>query len=154
MPHERPFVLDVPGGNVALDLFVLQQHVGALLDSALAETGLTASQYAVYSVLARGAQTPGQLRDVLGVRAATMSGYLSAMERAGHATKARHGQDGRSWVFSLTPSGRELADDGRAVMRRVMRVVNRRLGSAGDVAAARATLGEIDAALLHARQRF
>jgi hypothetical protein len=43
---------------VALDLFVVDQHLGALLDATLAGTGLTASLYAVYSQLAQGQRTP------------------------------------------------------------------------------------------------
>jgi hypothetical protein len=46
---QRRFVLDQPGGNLALDLFVLAQHLNSMLDAAFAGTGATPSQYAVYS---------------------------------------------------------------------------------------------------------
>ena len=145
---ERRFVLDQPGGNLALDLFVLDQHLGALLDETLAPTGLTANQYAVYSQLAGGPLTPGALSAELGIRATTLSGYLAPMERAGHAVKRRHERDGRSWLVELTESGRAKVEECRPALRRVVRAVNAQLGSAEDVRRARETLAAVDRAIL------
>ena len=98
-------VVDQPGGNVALDLFVLDQHLGQLMDQALVGTGITGALYAVYSQLATRSLTPGQLSQTLGVRPTTLSGYLAAMERSGHLTRVRHQSDGRSRVLALTEAG-------------------------------------------------
>ena len=54
----HPLVLDKAGGNVALDLFVLTERVGTLLSDALAGTGVSASQYAVYAQLFQSPRTP------------------------------------------------------------------------------------------------
>lgn len=97
MPSSEPkAVLDQQGGNLALDLFVLSQHVGRLLDTALAGTGVTASRYAVYAQLAPGPRTPRELSETLGLRPTTLSGYLNALQRAGHITTTRHDRDDRS----------------------------------------------------------
>ena len=75
MTFETGPIIDQQGGNLVLDVFVLDRHIGALLDLALRGTGISPAQYAVYSQIGRGARTsPGQLVDVLGLRPATLSG--------------------------------------------------------------------------------
>lgn len=147
-------VLDQPGGNLALDLFVMSQHLGSLLDRAFAGTGVTPSQYAVYAQLARQSMTPGQVSAVLGLRPATLSGYLSAMERRGDLTRARHEIDGRSTWLALTPSGRERCGTCRQRMATAVRLLNAELGDAGEIDAMRAQLAHLDAALLGATTRI
>jgi DNA-binding MarR family transcriptional regulator len=149
-PAPARFVVDQPSGNVALDLFVLDQHLGTVLDAALAPTGVTASQYAVYGQLARGAMTPGQLTDVLGIRPTTLSGYLAAMERSAHASRVRNELDGRSWLVELTDSGRAKAEECRQVMGRVVRSINAAIGTAEDVRRARQVLAQLDKAVVAA----
>lgn len=148
MATDDPGVLAQPGGNLALDLFVLDQHLGRLLDAALAPTGVTASLYAVYSQLARGPQTPGEVSAVLGVRPTTLSGHLAAIERAGHLTRSRHERDGRSRLLELTPEGHAQVAACRPVLADVVAAVQTALGGPGEVTAARAMLARIDAALL------
>ena len=132
------FVVDQPGGNVALDLFVLDQHLGTALDSALAGVGVTASLYAVYSQLDQGALTPRRLCDLLGIRPTTLSGYLATMQRAGHVTRVRNERDGRSWVLELTDAGRAKVAECRPVMRRVVGAIEAAIGSPDEVRGARA----------------
>ncbi|MCD4536344.1 MarR family winged helix-turn-helix transcriptional regulator [Nocardioides sp. cx-169] len=139
--------MDQPGGNVALDLFVIDQHLGALLDSALAPCGVSAAQYAVYSQLAAGARTPGDLGRALGIRSTTLSGYLSAMERAGHLVRRRHARDGRSWDLELTESGHAKVAECLPRLRASVRAVQDRLGTADDVVAVRSMLARLDRAI-------
>ena len=152
-------VLDVPGGNLALDLFVLEQHLGSMLDVAFRGTGVTPSQYAVYSQLHRRQATPGQLSQVLGLRPATLSGYLATMERRGHLTRHRHEVDGRSVVLVLTAEGRTTTQACRRRMRQAVSVLDAEVGSADEAVALRAALGRLDRAVvaagstLAARQR-
>lgn len=150
-PSDRGLVVDQTGGNVTLDLFVLTQRLGLLLDSAIADTGLTASTYAVYTQLERGPLTPGQLSEILGLRPTTLSGYLASMERAGHLTRTRHQTDGRSRLLALTETGMEKVDECRPKMRQAIRQINARLGSAEDVRQARLALGRIERAIAVAR---
>ncbi|WP_164775212.1 MarR family winged helix-turn-helix transcriptional regulator [Nocardioides pantholopis] len=147
-PRRRRAVVDRPGSNVALDLFVLDQHLGALLDTALAPAGLTATLYAVYSQLGRGPLTPGQLSEDLGVRPTTLSGYLKAMERDGHATRTRNARDGRSRLVELTDAGHAKVEECRPLFRSTVRRLDRAIGSAADVAAARAILARLDDAII------
>jgi DNA-binding MarR family transcriptional regulator len=144
------FVVDQPGGNVALDLFVLDQHLGTVLDGALAAVGVTASLYAVYSQLAQGPLTPSQLCERLGIRPTTLSGYLATMRSAGHVTRVRNERDRRSWVLELTEPGRAKVEECRPVMRRVVRAIEGAIGSADEVRLARATLARIDRAVVSA----
>jgi DNA-binding MarR family transcriptional regulator len=148
------FVVDQRGGNLALDLFVVDQHLGALLDAALAETGITAALYAVYTQLAQGPRTPGRLCATLGVRPTTLSGYLATMARSGHTTRTRSAVDGRSFTVSLTDTGQAKVRECRPLVQRALRVVNTEIGSADDVAAARALVARIDDAIQLARSRL
>jgi DNA-binding MarR family transcriptional regulator len=150
----RGFVVDQRGGNIALDLFVVDQHLAALLDAALAGTGVTAALFAVYSQLAQGPRTPGRLCATLGVRPTTLSGHLATMERNGHTTKTRSPVDGRSFTVSLTDAGLAKVRECRPLVQRAMRVVNTEVGSADDVAAARAVIARIDDAIQLARGRL
>lgn len=150
----RGFVVDQRGGNIALDLFVVDQHLGALLDAALAGTGVTAALFAVYTQLAQGPRTPGRLCSTLGVRPTTLSGYLATMARLGHTTKSRSPVDGRSFTVSLTDAGHAKVRECRPLVQHAMRVVNAEVGSAEDVAAARVVLARIDDAIQLARGRL
>ena len=151
-PDEDGPVLDQRGGNLALDLFVLDQHLGQLVDAALQPTGLTGALYAVYSQLAARSQTPGQLTESLGVRPTTLSGYLSTMERRGHLSRVRHESDGRSRVLVLTPEGRRQWADAGPHFRRAIQDLDRRIGDAADVDALRRQLGRLDTAIRAAAQ--
>jgi DNA-binding MarR family transcriptional regulator len=144
-------VVDQPGGNVALDLFVLTGRVGELLDHCLAGTGLSATLYAVYTQLEQRSHTPSQLSSVLGIRPTTLSGYLAAMQRAGDITRRRNAADGRSWEITMTDAGRAKVGQARPRVRRAVRSVNTMLGTADDVLAVREALGRVDAAVRQAR---
>jgi DNA-binding MarR family transcriptional regulator len=151
---KRRFVLDQRGGNVALDLFVVDQHLGSLVDATLAEAGLTASLYAVYSQLAQGPRTPGQLSETLGVRPTTLSGYLATMAGWGHVSRSRNQHDGRSSVLVLTDAGHAKVRECRPLMQRALRTMNAAIGSADDVQAARALIARIDDAIQVAQSRL
>jgi DNA-binding MarR family transcriptional regulator len=67
----------------------------------------------VYSLmLEAGPRTPSELAAMLGVAASTLSTYLTAMLKRGHARRIPNPLDGRSVRVVLT-------DNGRAVVRRV-----------------------------------
>jgi DNA-binding MarR family transcriptional regulator len=149
-PAPTPFVVDQPGGNVALDLFVLDQHLGMVLDTALVPTGVTASAYAVYGQLAQGPTTPSRLSETLGIRPTTLSGHLATMQKAGHVTRVRNERDGRSWFLELTDAGRAKTEECRQVVGRVVRSVNSALGSADEVREVREVLARLDRAVVAA----
>lgn len=144
----RRYVVDQAGGNIALDLYVLDQHLGAVLDAALASVGLTASLYAVYSQLAQGPLTPRDLSETLGIRPTTLSGHLGTMQRSGHLTRSRNERDGRSWLLELTDAGRAKVEESRPVMRAVVGAIDEQIGTAEDVRRARDLLARLDRAVL------
>ena len=154
MTPETGPIIDQPGGNLALDVFVLDQHLGALLDLALHGTGITPAQYAVYSQVARGTTSPGQLVDVLGLRPATLSGYLTVMEDRGHLSRTRDAADRRSHRVELTVAGQAARDACRTRFRRAVSALDSELGGAEDVRALRLALGRLDAAVLAATTRL
>lgn len=142
------YVVNEPGGNLTLDLFVLSQHVGGLIDEALAGTGLSASLYALYSHLTRGGRTPKQLAGALGIAPATLSGYLAQMERAGHLTRERSVADGRSWTASLTAEGSAKVRECQPRFRVAVERLNLALGGEEEVHRARQGLGALDRAVI------
>lgn len=149
-PSEPEFVVDQPGGNLTLDLFVLEQRLGSYLEAALAGVGVTPAQYAVYSQLASGATTPGSLMEILGLRAGTLSGYLAAMERRGDLSRVRNPADGRSALLTLTEQGQERRRACRLRMARAVRLLDRHLGGPDRVTALRRDLGRVHAGLANA----
>ncbi|MEO9323345.1 MarR family winged helix-turn-helix transcriptional regulator [Nocardioides sp. C4-1] len=143
-------VVDHAGGNLTLDLMVLDQHLGALLDVAFTGAGITPAQYAVYAELSRGSRTPRQLIETLGLRPATLTGYLNAMTERGHVDRSPHTTDGRSSVLSLTTGGREQFVVGRDRLNAARRSITTQLGGAEAVGQVRLVLGRVDDALLAA----
>ncbi|HEY7044022.1 MAG TPA: MarR family transcriptional regulator [Nocardioidaceae bacterium] len=133
-----------PGGNVVLDVFVLNQRIGALLESVLAGHGITPPEYAVYSQLDVAPLTPSQLSRRLGVKASTLSGHLNALQRRGHTERVVDPQDRRSYRLELTTDGRQLLKQCQPLIRQVVQRLNRRLEA--DVADVRAVLAAIDEA--------
>jgi DNA-binding MarR family transcriptional regulator len=154
MRSEPGPIVDRPGGNLAIDVFVLDQHVGALLDLALRGTGITPAQYAVYSQFGRGDVSPGQLLGTLGLRPATLSGYLTAMENRGHLTRTRDARDRRSHLVRLTPEGRAARNICRTRFRKAIDAVNGELDSLEEVHAVRLALKRVDSAVLAATTRL
>ena len=90
-------------------VFTLSQLTGRLLGGHLAGSGLSASEFAVYSVvLAEGRLTPGRLAEVLGMPPTTVSSVVRQMHSRGHLSRVRNPADGRSVLLELTPSGRRV----------------------------------------------
>jgi DNA-binding MarR family transcriptional regulator len=146
---QRRFVLDQPGGNLALDLFVLSQHLGAMLETAFTGTGVTPAQYAVYSQLGERAMTPRGVGATLGLAPATVSNYLTAMERRGHLVRTPSHIDRRSHTVALTRDGIAKWQECRERMRMAVRRLDARIGSAAERDALREALGRLDGAIQH-----
>ena len=144
-PEERNArQVGAPDGNLVLDLFVLQQRIGALLDQALAGTGVRPAEYAVYSQLGIDAMTPGELTARLGVTASTLTGHLAAIEGRGHLHRETDALDRRSRRLVLTPNGRRILAECRSRFRAAVDALYDELGL--DVDHTRELLREIDRA--------
>lgn len=141
------------GGNVALDLFVISQHLGGLLDGALRESGLSPAQYAVYSQIATGTSSPKTLLEVLGLKPATLSGYLNAMEARGDLLRTQDPTDGRAHVVSLTAKGLERNSVAAEAFRDVLSALDEQIGGRQVMPRVRAELFRIDQAIRGVRDQ-
>jgi DNA-binding MarR family transcriptional regulator len=142
--HRSRRQVGVEDGNLVLDLFVLQQRIGALLDGALRGTGVRPAEFAVYSQLGIDAMTPGDLTARLGVTASTLTGHLAAIESRGHLRRETDPQDRRSRRLVLTASGRRTLETCRRRFKAAVDALYDELGV--DVDDARDLLREIDRA--------
>jgi DNA-binding MarR family transcriptional regulator len=90
----------------------LQPHVvanlsGTLIEEIVEGSGITASEFAVSSwVNVRGASTPGELSRELGLSPTTVSAMVDRLVRKKQLRRARHPEDGRSYVLEPTAKGR------------------------------------------------
>lgn len=96
----------VADGNVVLDLFVLDQRIGELLEAALDGTGVRPAEFAVYSQLGIDVMTPRELTARLGVTPSTLTGHLAALERRADIRRVTDPEDRRRHRLELTDSGR------------------------------------------------
>ena len=97
-----------PGRSISMlfDLFALNQRLRRLLALALADAGLRADEYAVYSLLfEQGPLTATQMAGRMAMPLTTVLDYLRTMDARGHLRRARHPRDGRAQQLSLTISG-------------------------------------------------
>jgi len=97
-----------PGREISLlfDLFVVNQRVRRLLAGALADVGLRADEYAVYSLLFEQAPlTATEMARRMGMPLTTVLDYLRAMDERRHLRRERHPKDGRAQQLSLTMAG-------------------------------------------------
>ena len=77
------------------DLFALNQRLRRLLALALADAGLRADEYAVYSLLFdQGPLTATQMAVRMAMPLTTVLDYLRTMDARGHLRRARHPRDG------------------------------------------------------------
>ena len=129
-------------GNLVLDLFVLHQRIGELMEATLAGTGVRPSEYAVLSQLGGSPPTPRELTDRLGITASTLTGHLAALRRRGHTRTTSNPADGRSHRVELTEAGAETLQECRERFRRMLADLDRTLGV--DAGRARELLVRID----------
>lgn len=97
-----------PGREISLlfDLFVVNQRVRRLMTAALADVGLRADEYAVYSLLFEQAPlTATEMARRMGMPLTTVLDYLKAMDDRHHLRRERHPKDGRAQQLSLTMAG-------------------------------------------------
>ena len=92
--------------SLLFDAFVLDQAVGRLLSTAMADGPLTPAEYAIYSVVfEEEAVTPTLMARRLGTPLTTVIDQVRAMERRGHLRRVPNPADGRSFQVVLTGDG-------------------------------------------------
>ena len=89
-----------------------------------AETGLTRARLSALSVVVfRGPLTLGALANAEGVRPATMTNIVTALERDGLVRRKKNEEDGRSVLIEATAAGQRATERGRA--RRIEAIAER-----------------------------
>lgn len=121
-----------PESNVLFDTWLASRATVALLDGALAKSGLNADEFAIYSILAVGADlTPTELAQWMSAPATTVSSYIRRFERRGHVQRVPNPDDGRSYRLALTEAGAAAHRRAARLFAPVLDEVSTRLG--GDV---------------------
>jgi DNA-binding MarR family transcriptional regulator len=135
-------------------IFLISQRVAQLLRIALVESGLSPTEYGVYSALAAIEEpvTPTELADRLSIRPSTLTGHLTAMSKRGHLSRLPNPADRRSFLVQLSRAGREAWAKGSQAVTDVHQQLRSHLGAAhGRVAEALARLDEALLAALRER---
>jgi DNA-binding MarR family transcriptional regulator len=135
---------DEPGRatNVLFDVWLVSRAANALLDEALEPAGLTADEFAVYSVLGRAPLTPTALAEWMAAPLTTVSSYVKRFETRGHVARVANPDDGRSYRVTLTAQGVLAHADAGARFLPVLHRVEQSLGSSSSVQDALAALRE------------
>jgi DNA-binding MarR family transcriptional regulator len=100
-----------------LQFFLAMQPIGRLIESAIRESNMTASEYAVLSVVDELAPvTPADISRLTGVPRPTLTAQIDRLIQVGLVRRRSNPRDGRSYLLSLTASGRQTKDrNGRAL---------------------------------------
>lgn len=86
------------------------RQIGLHLADKTAELGVSAEEAHLLSYLESYSPAPiYELQRVFGHRPSTLTGLLDRLERRGLVRRERNPEDGRSFLITLTGSGRELA---------------------------------------------
>jgi DNA-binding MarR family transcriptional regulator len=126
--------------NVLFDVWLVSRAATALLDEALEPSGLTADEFAVYSVLRRAPLTPTALARWMAAPLTTVSSYIKRFETRGHVARVANPGDGRSYQVALTEQGVRAHADAGARFLPVLHRVEQSLGPASSVQDALAAL--------------
>jgi DNA-binding MarR family transcriptional regulator len=132
--------------TLLLDLWMVGHEMSALLDEALASSGLSADDFGLYSLLKGwGPVTPSQISRWTGMRPTTVSLALKRLNGRGHGEQTPNLQDGRSYLVGLNAMG----EAAHAAAATLFLAGNERFraGMASSDHDARATVQRIDAAL-------
>lgn len=106
------------GAPIGLRLNAVARSASRAFDDALAAAGGTRPTWLVLLALKRGsAASQQQLADEIGIRAATLTHHLAAMESRGLVTRVREAGDRRTQVVRLTDDGERMFDRLRVTAR-------------------------------------
>ena len=138
--------------NVLFDTWLTARATIALLDGALAGTGLDAEDFAVYSVLRQAGEiSPGELAQWMSAPATTVSSQVKRLVARGHVRQVPHPEDRRSYRITLTDAGQHAhATAGQHFLSALTAVEAALPRPASDVQQA---LRDLHAAIVAAAQR-
>ena len=97
--------------NVLFSAWLAFRAVNELVDRAVADAGLTADEFAIYSLLVSGPITPTELATWMAAPPTTISSTVKRLESRGHLRREPNPDDGRSYRIGLTTAGRRAHRD-------------------------------------------
>lgn|SRR5215470_236245 len=98
--NEGPYTL-------LFDVWLLARVTLGVLDAAIADSGINADEFALYSLIrVEGPLTPTELARWTAIPLTTLSSQVRRLERRGHIQRVPHGSDRRSYRIDLTDAGR------------------------------------------------
>jgi DNA-binding MarR family transcriptional regulator len=132
--------------SILLQLFVLSQVTGQVVERIVDGTAITPNEFAVHSsVAALGPMTPTELSRHLGTPPTTLSAIIARLVEKGELRRRRNPDDGRSYVLEATARGRRTHERNAAALSTSLRRLHADLeGEAENVLAA---LHRLEAAL-------
>lgn len=126
--------LSAPELTLLFDLWVAARRTGSILDEALTSTGMTATDYALYSLVqVTSPVTPTKLSGVTGIPLQTISRMLRELEDAGHIDRFPNPEDARSTLVSLNERGREVRELAEPRFRETMARLEAELGTETEI---------------------
>ena len=133
-----------------LDLHLAYHLAGSLIEHELVGAGISAEEYAVYSVLGQETGlTPTELSRRLGFALSSTIFRSGKLIERGHARRIPNPRDRRSTLIELTPSGRRVLERARPAFGRVLDRIESHLEvERPEVQTAVSKLGEAVAAAL------
>lgn len=132
-----PAEVQAEGVDALFLVWLVSRSTEDLLNTALAPSGLTGDEYAIYSVLsAAPTMTPTELARWMAAPATTVSSYVKRFEGRGHVTREPNPDDRRSYRIRLTPSGRRTHRTASALFIPVRNEVAEALGGGAEDALA------------------
>lgn len=101
-----------------LQFFLAAQAVGQLIERAIQQSKLTASEYAALSAIDElGPVTPADVARLTGVPRPTLTAQIEKLVQAQLVRRRDNPDDGRSYTLELTARGRRTKDAcGRALL--------------------------------------
>lgn len=131
--------------SILFDLFAASQKARVLLTDAMAESPLSPTEYAIYSLVFDVERiTPTDMAARMGLPITTLLDHLHEMEGRDHLSRSSNPADGRSYLVSLTPTGLAVhALAGKHFDRAIVQLLDQ---LAVDEATARRVLEAIGAA--------
>lgn len=100
---------DEAGPSIMFDLWLLQQALTPLIETAIGSTRLSADEYGFYLLMTHIQDaTPGDIARMTGMRANTTSAALTRLEKRGHLIRTPNEDDKRSVRVRLSPEGLAL----------------------------------------------
>ena len=122
--------------TLAWDIFVMRTRMESFMFTVLHPTGVIPGEFGLLSLVAEAELTPTVLAQIVGVAPSTLTRRVRRLIDRGWVARRPTGSNGRSWVATITPEGREAlaaAHPAFAQGHRLLDAALRRRGVEPDV---------------------